>query len=221
MAITAGRPTTTVHLMRHGQTDWNVSGRWQGQLPTSLNEHGHEQARHLAEHVRTWPLSAIYTSDLPRAQETAKAVAEMTHAPLYTDVRWREIGLGELEGLTIEQIEPQYPGMLKDYHDKFFEFVPPHGEARRTVQSRALAALDIALDMHAGEAFAVVSHGVTLRVMLMGLLPAQAEHLRYAEIGNASITTLHHNGATWELGQLSFVGHLGEIPAVRGEAATW
>ena len=213
--------TTTVHLIRHGQTDWNVSGRWQGQLPTSLNEHGQAQARHLAEHVRTWPLAALYTSDLPRAHETATAVAEMTHAPLHTDVRWREIGLGELEGLTIEQIEPRYPGMLKDYHDKFFEFVPPMGETRRAVQARALIALQDALEAHIGETFAVVSHGVTLRVVLMGLLPEQAEPLRYAEIGNASITTLHHNGASWELGQLSFVGHLGEIPAVRGEAATW
>ena len=212
---------TTVHLIRHGQTDWNVSGRWQGQLPTSLNEHGHVQAQHLAEHVRTWPLAGIYTSDLPRAHETAQAVADATGAPLHTDVRWREIGLGELEGLTIEQIEPQYPGMLKDYHDQFFEFVPPQGETRRAVQARALIALNEALEAHSGGTFAVVSHGVTLRVVLMGLLPAQAEQLRYAEIGNASITTLHHDGASWALDQLSFVGHLGEISAVRGEAATW
>jgi broad specificity phosphatase PhoE len=84
-----------------------------------------------------------------------------------------------------------------------------------------LIALQDALEAHAGETFAVVSHGVTLRVVLMGLLPAQAEQLRYAEIGNASITTLHHDGATWTLDQLSYVGHLDEIPAVRGEAATW
>ncbi len=214
-------PITTVHLIRHGQTDWNVSGRWQGQLPTSLNEHGHTQAQHLAEYVRAWPLANLYTSDLPRALETAQAVAKLTGAPLHSDVRWREIGLGELEGLTIEQIEPQYPGMLKDYHDQFFEFVPPHGESRRAVQTRALIALNSAVETHAGSTFAVVSHGVTLRVVLMGLLPAQAEHLRYAEIGNASITTLHHDGATWSLDQLSYVGHLDEIPVVRGEAATW
>ena len=86
---------------------------------------------------------------------------------------------------------------------------------------RLAGALNEALEAHSGGTFAVVSHGVTLRVVLMGLLPAQAEQLRYAEIGNASITTLHHDGASWALDQLSFVGHLGEISAVRGEAATW
>ena len=220
-------PLTTVHLIRHGQTDWNVTGRWQGQTPTALNEHGHTQAQHLAQHMTGWPLDAIYTSDLPRAHETAQAVAAATGAPLHTDPRWREIGLGELEGLTIEQIEPQYPGMLKDYHDDFFDFVAPQGESRRTVQTRALAALHEAVQAHPGGTFAVVSHGVTLRVVLMGLFAEQAEQLRYAEIGNASVTTLSHDGERagdvnrWALGRLSFVGHLGEIPAVRGEAATW
>jgi broad specificity phosphatase PhoE len=207
-----------IHLVRHGQTDWNVSGRWQGQLPTGLNEQGHQQAQQLAQHMKAWPITRISSSDLPRAQETAQAVADGRDIAIELDARWREIDLGVFQGLMWQEIVAQHPTEFAAYETDFYDYMVPGGESRRQVQARALASLSAAVRCGEGE-IAFVSHGVTLRVALMGLLPDEAERIRMAEIGNVSITTLHRINGAWQLEQLAFIGHV-EVPVhLRGEAA--
>ncbi len=207
-----------IHLVRHGQTDWNVSGRWQGQLPTGLNEQGRQQAQQLARHVQAWPITRIISSDLPRARDTAQAMAAGRDVAIELDARWREINLGVFQGLMWQEIVAQHPKGFAAYETDFYDYVIPGGESRRQVQTRALAALSEAVRCGEGE-MAFVSHGVTLRVALMGLLPDEAERIRTAEIGNVSITTLCHVNDAWQLEQLACISHV-EVPVhLRGEAA--
>ena len=77
-------------LIRHGQTQWNVEGRWQGVLATSLNTNGFAQARALARALRTRPITAIYTSDLQRAVQTATVLGSVFKLTPIEDARWRE-----------------------------------------------------------------------------------------------------------------------------------
>jgi broad specificity phosphatase PhoE len=195
-------------LIRHGQTDWNLNGRWQGQLDVPLNEEGKAQAASLAAFLRDSALTAVYSSDLSRARETAQAVASQTGLPLHQDARWREMNLGIFQGLTLPEIQEKYPEAAAAMHDDYLGFVFPEGESRRLMQDRAHQAFtELASAYPAGSTIAVVSHGGTIKVLLMKLFPDDPE-MRKIHIHNTSITTLTQNSAGWTLEEAAAVHHL-------------
>ena len=95
---------TTLLLVRHGETDWNAGRRWQGHTDVPLNARGRAQAAALAEELAADPPSAIYTSDLSRARETAEIVGTQLGVPVILEPRLREIHVGSREGLTAEEV---------------------------------------------------------------------------------------------------------------------
>ena len=103
---------TTILLARHGETEWNREGRWQGWADPPLNDAGRAQARTLAEELRTIPFDAVYASDLRRARETAVIVAAPHAVPVLTDAGLREIDVGSWSGLTRREIEERFPDGL-------------------------------------------------------------------------------------------------------------
>jgi len=109
--------TTTLLLVRHGETDWNAEHRWQGHTDVPLNERGREQARALAEQLAAEPVDAIYASDLSRARATAEVVAERLGLPVTVDPELREIDVGSREGLTGEEVgDREWDGELHEAH---------------------------------------------------------------------------------------------------------
>ncbi len=95
-------------IFRHGQTDWNVEGRLQGSTNIPLNELGLSQAKELASRLAHFDFDLIVSSDLDRAMDTAKSLLEYQSCKLQSDVRLREIGLGDAEGLTIYEVKKKY-----------------------------------------------------------------------------------------------------------------
>jgi len=150
-------------LVRHGVTDWNREGRYQGQSDTPLNEEGVEQARRLIDVLKPEGVSQVVSSDLMRASETARILAEglQLESPSY-DARLREIDLGRWEGrlaIEIAREEPQaWAARMRDP----VNVAAPEGETTLQVAQRVWACLD-ELAAQAGEAtVAVVSHGLAL-----------------------------------------------------------
>ena len=105
---------TSFWLVRHGQTDWNLAGRWQGQSPDAppLNEVGLEQVLALRPDLKNIRLSAIYTSDLLRARRTAEVLAEPLGLDVILEPRFREMDLGVWEGMLGEEIKAKFPEEL-------------------------------------------------------------------------------------------------------------
>ncbi len=145
---------TTILLARHGETDWNREGRFQGWADPPLNETGREQARALAEQLSDVPFEAVYSSDLRRAHETALIVAEPHGVPVVSDPALREIDVGSWSGLTRPEIEARFPGA--GHHD---------GETRAEHLARVLAAVERIARAHPGERILIVSHGGSLRTL--------------------------------------------------------
>lgn len=157
---------TRLHLVRHGQTDWNLEGRWQGQADVPLNDHGRQQAQQSAEKLRSIPLAAIYTSDLIRAVDTARAITRVNPAPLVFEPRLREIHQGEWQGLLVDEIQARYADAYHRRRLDPLKMAAPGGETTQQVRQRAVAAVrDLAAKYPQGDV-AVVSHGFTLAVLL-------------------------------------------------------
>ena len=138
---------TTLLLIRHGETDWNAEGRLQGHTDRPLNDFGRRQARALAERLAGDGITAVYSSDLSRALETAEILAARLELPVVTDPDLRERNWGSWEGLTgTERDGVEYVGEAND----------AHGE-------RVLGAVRRIAEQHPGESVVVVTHGGSLR----------------------------------------------------------
>jgi probable phosphoglycerate mutase len=153
-----------LYLARHGETDWNAAGRWQGQSDIPLNDRGRAQAGTLGEALRDKGVTAIVSSDLSRARETATIAGAVVGLGLaYDDPGLRERTFGVFEGLTREQCEMLHP-------EAWFAWVerqkpPPGGEAREVLAARVTAAMGRASELAVapGSAVLVVTHGGAMR----------------------------------------------------------
>jgi broad specificity phosphatase PhoE len=99
---------TQLCLIRHGQTDWNLEGRYQGQSDVPLNQTGLAQAQSLAEQLKGQTFAAIYSSDLMRARQTAEPCAKMLGMTIQAEAHLREIDQGEWEVVLVEDIKARY-----------------------------------------------------------------------------------------------------------------
>jgi broad specificity phosphatase PhoE len=158
---------TRLILIRHGETDWNVDGRWQGQADVPLNARGQAQARQIAESLRGLKLDAIYSSDLRRAVDTAQPLARIHHLPVRLDARLREIHQGEWQGLLVTEIETRYAGLFHERRVNPIDVAPPGGETVEQVRARVVDVLSEIARNHPGESVAVVSHGFILAVAIV------------------------------------------------------
>src|SRR5690348_12821470 len=133
-----GGTPVRILLARHGETVFNVEGRWQGQADSPLTERGRAQARELGRALQQEAIAAVYSSDLGRAANTAVQVASAHRLPIVADVRLREIHTGEWTGKGRTEIDAGWPGGLRQWADKPSQFVMPGGESIHTAQARAL-----------------------------------------------------------------------------------
>lgn len=196
-----------IYLIRHGQTTWNVDGRWQGNLDIPLSETGYQQAQALAHYLSHKPIRRVISSDLARAVETARPLARALGVELELDPRIREIHLGVFQGLTHAEQRERYPEVVAASEQDYWNFVFPEGESRRKMQQRAVAAFQDALARPVEGDIAMVMHGGTLRVLLMHLFPDHPSLLDF-HVGNTSITTIEAAGNDLKLVSLTQIPHL-------------
>ena len=169
-----------IYLVRHGQTEFNVEGRYQGRLDSPLTDLGRRQAlafgQRLAEYAT--PME-IWASPLPRAMETARLLAlSLPEAKLTPEPRLQEISLGQWDGLTRAEIAQAWPNARKAHPPKQWMFHAPDGERLSQVTARLLDVLHAAAALPGD--VVLVSHGITGRLMRglhVGLPLAESLHL--------------------------------------------
>ncbi len=154
-----------IYLVRHGETEFNREGRYQGRLDSPLTDRGRRQARLcgqlLARHVDS---GAIWTSPLPRAVETARVVeAALPDAELRIDERLREVSFGLWEGLTRAEIVAGWPGIRKRHPPQQWKLNAPDGEATEALMARLQALLQDAASRP--EDVILVGHGIAGRLI--------------------------------------------------------
>lgn len=207
-----------VIFVRPGETEWNRLGRWQGWVAVPLSEHGRRQAQQLALYIRNIGMSALYSSDLRRAVDTAEILSEqLGFAPVY-DSRLRERNIGAWQGLTLDEIRAWYPDDYARLLNAPDTFKIPGGESRLQVRERAVQAFNGILAQNPGETIGIISHTTAIHALLNDLIPDC--HANEIAVSNMSVTTIAHDNQ-WRLIATDDTAHLegletGRYPELEG-----
>ena len=164
--------TTRVLLVRHGESQGNAERRFGGHTPTPLSELGHAQAEATARALASENITAIYSSDLLRALQTAEPLARATGLRVEQSDAFRERSVGLMEGLTFEEAAAAHPEEYAALLRRDFEHVISGGESYRQLLDRASSRLDRAIEQNRGGTVAVFSHTGTICILVLHLMGA-------------------------------------------------
>jgi broad specificity phosphatase PhoE len=200
--------SATLILVRHGQTDWNVNGRYMGWMDEALNEEGLRQAERVAQRLAQWPMYAVYSSPLKRAVGTAEIVARPHSLPVERMEDLGEMRIGAWEGMFAGDIAVRFPNLWKTWRTNPGDFRMPGGESLREVRERAIRAFGKIMDCSEGRTVLAVTHDVVVRLLVAHCLGVGEDIYRRLEVVNASITVIERDGVKLRLRVLNDTGHL-------------
>lgn len=197
-------------LARHGQTAWNLQGRFQGNSDIPLDETGRRQASALGFRLSDEPVDVIFASDLQRSWGTAEIIAEHNEAELIPEPRLREVNFGEWEGMTYEEIKILYPEALESWEKDLLHEAAPGGENLEQFASRVEDVLDRIKSERPSRDVLIVAHGGSLQILLchtLGLSPLDYWKFNLSQ-ASLSIVHLYDQGPVIHL--LNDTCHLGD-----------
>jgi broad specificity phosphatase PhoE len=203
----AEKPATRILMIRHGETDWNVTRTIQGWKGTGLNAMGRKQARLTAARVKGMGLKidALLVSDLLRAVQTAQAFKR----PMRKLKNWRERNFGEWEGQSIEEVLAACKLGPQARRDPFLAFEPKGGETMRVFAARMERAIAAVERDYAGKTVAVVTHGGPMRIaacLAAGIPPKK--YFLLGRPGNSSLSMIQSQGGVRWLEFFNDTAHL-------------
>jgi len=204
--------STTIVLIRHGETAWNAERRLQGHIDIALNAEGLRQADALAGALAGEHFDAIVSSDLQRAHQTAQALARVQGMPVHSDPALRERCFGGFEGLLYAEIEQRFPREFAAWQARDIDGVMPAGlreaETFRQFYQRCTAAFARLERQHQGRSLALVAHGGVLECAYRAALGLSLETPRDFPVMNASINRFSISDGKLTLLSWGEVAHL-------------
>ena len=179
---------TTIVLIRHGETDWNIVGRYQGQADPPLNANGIKQAQILSKELQQSSIDLIYTSPLIRTKKTAEIISNQLNIQLIDEARLMEIHQGDWQTRLRSEIEDLYPELFAAWEKTPWEVSPPGGENLQQVQFRVNNAVDDIVKREPGKKIGLVTHRIPIALI----------KVRYQEMDPDIVRTIHLPNAYWE-----------------------
>lgn len=200
-------------FVRHGETEWNVLGRYQGQADISLSSKGFQQARLLADNFPFSKIDTIYSSDLVRAFQTAEILKEKFRCPLITDKNLREIDFGVFEGLTYAEISLRWQKETENFFNRPDILHIPEGESFLDVKKRGMETFAQIVKNEENlcqdkRTIVIVSHGGILRTILATILHIPLRYLWSIRQDNTAISIVSSYENYYSLELLNSTVHL-------------
>lgn len=161
---------TWIYLVRHGQTVWNEEGKLCGSSDVPLSDEGLVQAQKVAARMKNVNLSAVYSSPLLRARQTAEAIASHHNLPVQVEPDLREVDYGEWEGLKVDEAMEKFPELERLRREDPMNFVAPKGEPMKNFAQRVIAAVQRIALRHPNETICIVAHQTVNRFILCWVL---------------------------------------------------
>jgi probable phosphoglycerate mutase len=184
---------TELLLVRHGQTDSNLHGRWQGWDGIPLNQQGEREATLVAQRLaqNEEAITALYASPLQRAWQTAERIGKALNLSPVPHDGLKEINFGQIGGITLDEFRERFPDLHQRWTDKMDQsFAFPGGEQRAQFFQRVGKAIEGIVERHPDQRVVVVAHGGSLRACLVHYLPDEFGQWWTYELGNCSLTRL-------------------------------
>ena len=204
-------------LIRHGETLWNETQKFQGFSDIALSARGRPQVQSLAESLKAETLAAIYTSPLIRARLTAEEIARYHDCPVVVDEGLKELNQGQLEGLTTEDLKRGYPEFLKNWIQEPESTPLPQGESLGDLQRRAWDSIEKIVKKYPEGTVVVVAHSFVNLTILCRVLEIPLNHFRRfrQDATGKNIIEFSERGPVVRC--LNDTCHLGENPGSRAQ----
>lgn len=180
----------SIYLVRHGETDWNREGIYQGQVDTTLNQKGKCEAERLGVALKDIKFSRIYSSDLLRARETAEIINKYLNIPIFYRAELREMNFGRWTGISIFDMEKVDPELFRKWQDNPWDVSPPGGETFKELTERVIKIIDEIFSIHRDENILVVSHAGPIKAIILYLLGANSKAYWNIRISHNTIVLL-------------------------------
>ena len=201
-------------LIRHGETDWNRSGRCQGVADIALNENGKQQARELANSLKDHKITAVYSSHLKRALETAEHIAEHHDLDVRIERDLHEMNQGDLEGLSFPDIRDRYADVLLKWRESPETLRLPNGESLIEVQDRAWSVIEKVQREHMGETVVAVSHNLTIITLLCKITGVGLKGFREFNVQATSKNVIVSENGDIRVDVINDISHLSPMESV-------
>lgn len=207
-------------IVRHGYSEFNKENRFSGQADVGLDEIGHSQARSVATYVLAhYPIDRIYSSDLCRARDTARPVAEALCLPIIEEKGLRELDVGEWEGLPIARVAEEYPDSFALYKANIGLARPDGGESYPEMAQRVAATFAKIAEENEGKTILVATHGGVVRTLRCAWLGIpKEEYHTIPHVPNASITVAEYVDGKGTFTQIGVNDYLEEKTTEQGVA---
>lgn len=183
---------TRLILIRHGETEWNKSLRFQGHRDIPLSDTGREQARKIAHRLSCEKIDAAYASDLSRALETAQAIAEHHKLEVNVVPELKEINFGYWEGLTHKEIDSKYPEAMAQWLSNPQDTKIPGGESMNDVAERCRVGISGILADNPNKDVLVAAHGGVLRIVVAQALGLKLNDYWKFRLDNVSLNIIDY-----------------------------
>ena len=197
-----------IYLIRHGQSEWNVLNKIQGQVNTELTELGRNQGQAIGDRLMNSNIDVVYSSDLNRALDTAKIIAKKINKPLVISESLREINFGVWEGLTGRELRIDYKEEQETWRNRPEEVALPGAESLEVLSERVMKWMNSILKENCGKDIAIVSHSATLKIMLLGLLDMPLTHYKNFTFSNVGLSIVELRNYNNVLINLNDISHL-------------
>ncbi len=205
---------TRIIAVRHGETSWNVDSRIQGQKDIDLNETGRWQASRVGAALKGEKISAVYSSDLGRAHQTATPIAQAAGIPVIPNEGLRERSFGIFEGKTFNEIRETWPDHATNWRKRLPEWAPPEGgESLLQLRARVTQTMMVLAARHPGEQIVVVAHGGVLDTLYRIATGQEVNSPRTWQLPNGAINRLLWTPEGFTLVGWSDTQHLDDEPA--------
>ena len=197
-------------LVRHAETDWNRERRFQGGRDVPLSATGREQAESAARLLAATPLDAVWSSPLARARDTAAIIAAPHRLAVQEAAAFREMGFGEWEGLTRDEVRERFADAHRAWVETPQEATWTGAENLGAVRSRALAGLVALRAAHQGQTICLVTHGITGRLLILEALGLGLDRLWSFQLSSTGISELEFRDDWTALHRMNSLIHLAD-----------
>ena len=200
---------TRIYLTRHGETEWNVEKRMQGQKNSPLTALGVEQAKALGAHLPGVELSAIYSSSSPRALQTAELIRGKRTLDIIPEDDLREINLGSWEGMFYYEIENLYPEQSCNFWKHPEKYIPLDGETYEALRKRVSNKIEEIAKKHQGKTILIVAHGMALKTLYTYFRYQSIRDITYSpHTKSACLCMVEKENGIWNVMKWNETGHL-------------